>query len=243
MQFTYAAYCRLLSALKEGGYAIKNYHNYESEARCVILRHDIDSSLEQAVRLAELEAENGACSTYFVLLRTDFYNVFSKTGQAALRHICFLGHEIGLHFDEASYDPALEADGVVENIIKECGLLSALLETEVSTVSMHRPSKAALEANFQIPGIINSYVKTFFRDFKYLPDSRRRWREPVEEIVRAGKYDRLHILTHAFWYYEREESISQIVGNFIRSAREERYRQMSENITDLPSILKKEDIL
>lgn len=132
---------------------------------------------------------------------------------------------------------------MVQNIIKECGLLSALLETRVSTVSMHRPSKATLEADFQIPGIVNSYGKTFFRDFKYLSDSRRRWREPVLDIIRSGEYEYLHILTHAFWYHEEEEDISRTVGDFIRSANRERYAQMMENITDLPSILREEDAL
>lgn len=242
MEFTYCSYQRLLSLLKEQKYSFLNYHNYADTFRCVILRHDIDNSLSQAVKLAELEASVGVRSTYFALLRTDFYNVASKRGQDALRYIQSLGHEIGLHFDEASYTPVLTSDEIVQNIIKECGLLSALLETRVSAVSMHRPSKTTLEANFQIPGIVNSYGKTFFQDFKYLSDSRRHWREPVEEIVRSGKYDRLHILTHAFWYHEEEEDISQTVGTFIRSANRERWRQMSENITDIDSILREDEV-
>ena len=243
MEFTYRAYRELLGLLRENDYFIRGYHDCEDTARCVILRHDIDNSLPQAVRLAELEAEEGVRSTWFVLLRTDFYNVFSKTGRAALDRILALGHEIGLHFDEASYVPALGADEVVQSIVKECGLLSALLETTVSTVSMHRPSRATLDADFQIPGIVNSYGKTFFHDFKYLSDSRRRWREPVLDIIRSGGYERLHILTHAFWYHEEEQTISQTVENFVRSANQERYWQMAENITDISSILQEEKIL
>lgn len=243
MEFTYRAYRELLGLLRENDYFIRGYHDCEDTARCVILRHDIDNSLPQAVRLAELEAEEGVRSTWFVLLRTDFYNVFSKTGRAALDRILALGHEIGLHFDEASYVPALGADEVVQSIVKECGLLSALLETEVSTVSMHRPSKTTLDADYQVPGVVNSYGKTFFHDFKYLSDSRRRWREPVEEIIRSKEHDRLHILTHAFWYHEEEEDISQTVRDFIRLAGRERYRQMAENITDLASIVGEEKAL
>lgn len=242
MEFTYAAYRALLSLLREEGYSVRNYHNYADAPRCVILRHDIDTSLPRAVRLAELEAEEGVQSTWFVLLRTDFYNVFSRSGREALDRICSLGHEIGLHFDEASYVPALGPEELVQSVIKECGLLSALLDgvspSSVSVVSMHRPSRETLEADYDIPGIINSYGKTFFRDFKYLSDSRRRWREPVEEIIRSGEHDRFHILTHAFWYHEEEEDISQTVGDFIRMANRERYRHMAENITDLESILK-----
>lgn len=247
MHFTYQAYRGLLTLLKEQGYAIRNYHNYTDAPRCVILRHDIDNNLEQAVKLAELEAKEGVCSTWFVLLRTDFYNVASKAGQEALLYIQSLGHEVGLHFDEVSYVPAIGSGEIVQSIIKECELLSELLGREfhrkISCVSMHRPSPATLEADYAIPGIVNSYGKTFFHDFKYLSDSRRRWREPVEDIIRSGEYDRFHILTHAFWYHDSEEDISQTVGNFIRSAKQERYRQMEENITDIKSVLGEADIL
>ena len=242
MEFTYQAYRGLLSLLQKSGYTIRNYHDYTDISRCVILRHDIDTSLDQAIKLAEVEADAGVRSTYFVLLRTDFYNVASKTAQRTLHHIQSLGHEIGLHFDEAAYTPVLNPDKVVQNIIKECGLLSALLETEVSAVSMHRPSTATLEADYYIPGIVNSYGTTFFRDFKYLSDSRRRWREPVFDIIRSGEYNRLHILTHAFWYHEKEEDIAQTVGTFIRFANQERYRQMAENITDIHSILREDEV-
>ncbi len=243
MKFTYRAYRELLSLLRGEGYAIQSYHDYKNAPRCAILRHDIDTSLDQAVKLAELEAEEGVYSTWFVLLRTDFYNAASKTGLDALHRILSLGHEIGLHFDEASYAPALKPDQIIQNIIKECGLLSALLETRVSSVSMHRPSHETLEADYEIPGIVNSYGKAFFHDFKYLSDSRRRWREPVLDIIRSRKYDQLHILTHAFWYHDEEEDIAQTVGTFIRSANRERRRQMAENITDLESIVKREDVL
>ena len=99
-----------------------------------------------------------------------------------------------------------------------------------------------LEADLQIPGMVNSYGQTFFHDFKYLSDSRHRWREPVEDIIRGGEYDRLHILTHAFWYHEEDQDITESVGDFIRSANAERYAQMLENITDLPLIIERKDI-
>ena len=63
------------------------------------------------------------------------------------------------------------------------------------------------------------------------------------DIIRSRKYDQLHILTHAFWYHDEEEDIAQTVGTFIRSANRERHRQMAENITDLESIVKREDVL
>ena len=39
-----------------------------------------------------------------------------------------------------------------------------------------------------VPGMINGYGKVYFKEFKYLSDSRRWWREPVEEIIESGQY-------------------------------------------------------
>lgn len=245
MEFTYAAYRGLLTLLKEQGYAFTEYHAYQAHPRCVILRHDIDSSLPQALRLAELEAAEGVKSTWFVLLRTDFYNPASAASQRILRRLRELGHEIGLHFDEMAYSResgigTYASSSTEELIVHEAGILADICGCPITTVSMHRPSKATLEADLKIPGRVNSYGQTFFHDFKYLSDSRRRWREPVEDIIRSGEHDRLHILTHAFWYHEQEQDITESVGAFVRSANAERYAQMMENITDLPSILPKE---
>lgn len=241
MEFTYAAYKKIINFLRQNGYQITDYHNFETAERCVILRHDIDNDLGQAVRLAEVETQDKVRSTYFVLLRTDFYNPASRKSLEQLHHIQSLGHEIGLHFDEKAY-PEGTPEETVMRILYERDILSSILGTSVTTVSMHRPSKTTLEADLKIPGMVNSYGKTFFCDFKYLSDSRRRWREPVEEIIQSGEYNRLHILTHAFWYHKKDESIETTVGRFIGSANWERYGQMMENITDLPSILKKDEL-
>lgn len=243
MTFTFDGYRSLLRLLSGHGYETASYHGWREKRRCVILRHDIDADLSQAVRFAQLEREEGVASTYFVLLTSDFYNVFSKANRDKLLQIVGCGHEIGLHFDEAAY-PELtgDPDAIREKILEERDALQAAIRGGISLVSMHRPSRAILDADLDIPGMINSYGKTFFWDFKYLSDSRRRWREPAEQIVASEQYERLHILTHAFWYHEKEEAIRDSVGGFICRANRERYQQMQDNITDLESILPEAEI-
>lgn len=234
MNFTYQSYITLLQKLKDNKYLFTNYHEFCSHQKCVILRHDVDMSLESAVKFAEIEHDMGVTSTYFVLLRTDLYNVASKRSREWISQIQMLGHEIGLHFDEAALG---ENDEVVTSVISEAKTLSDILDRNISTVSMHRPSKHTLEANYEIPGIINSYSKVFFNDFKYLSDSRKMWREPILDIVDSQEYKRLHILTHAFWYKDNEESINDTVRNFIFHANKERYYQVADNIRDIKSIM------
>ena len=78
MEFTYAAYRNLITELKQTNYQFCGYFDYAGKEKSVIMRHDIDYCLEQSVKMAQIEQEEGISSTYFVLLKTDFYNPASK---------------------------------------------------------------------------------------------------------------------------------------------------------------------
>ena len=242
MDFTYDSYKLLIRKLREHGYAVCSYKNWQQEQRCVILRHDIDNDIEKALDLAIIEQELDVKSTYFVLLTSDFYNVFSARSQELLRKIIDNGHEVGLHFDEVRYPDIKTPDDVLERILNESKILSDVTGESIDVVSMHRPSKMILDANLQIPGLINSYSQVYFKDFKYLSDSRRRWREPVEEIVASETYERLHILTHAIWYNNVELNIHDSIYKFVNSGNRQRYLTERENISDLQSIMTEDEI-
>lgn len=94
-----------------------------------------------------------------------------------------------------------------------------------------------LHSNMEIPGIVNTYSTVFFREFKYLSDSRRVWREPVEDIIKSCLYNRLQILIHPFWYYEEEMDIQESVKRFIDNANMERYQALDGNISNLSEII------
>lgn len=244
MEFTYSAYTGLVRLLQETGYEVKGYDDYAGSERCVILRHDVDNSLEKALDLARVEHQMGGVkSTYFLLLTGDFYNVFSLKGMKIIEGILACGHEIGLHFDEVRYPESMgNADVIREKILMEADILSKAVGRPVTKVSMHRPSKSILESNLAIPGIINTYCEKFFKEFKYLSDSRRRWREPVEEIIREQRHERLQILLHPFWYNERETDIRESISFFVNKANLDRYDELNENISNLSEILHRDEV-
>lgn len=244
MEFTYDSYWRLLKKIRDRGYRITDYKNWQRGERSVILRHDIDTDISKAVKMASIEEMGGVKSTYFVLLTSDFYNVFSKSSRDGLKQIVDGGHTIGLHFDEVCY-PELSGnmEAVKRKIMEEAELLSGAVGCKVDIVSMHRPSQFVLEADIDIPEMINSYGKTYFKEFKYLSDSRRRWREPVDEIIESGGYERLHILTHPFWYNETEEDIHETVSKFVNGGNDFRYQVMASNITDMSSIMTVQEVI
>ncbi|MCH5261445.1 MAG: hypothetical protein J1F42_00865 [Lachnospiraceae bacterium] len=239
MNFTYDGYCSLLSLIEQSGYEIVNYNNWEDTKRCVILRHDVDNDLSKALKLAQVEQSKGVKSIYFILVTSDFYNIFSKDNSKKISEIIKCGHQIGLHFDETIYSIQSENknDEVCSKILYEAKLLEMAADTPIKVVSMHRPSKEMLIEKLTIPGMINAYGSPYFDEFKYLSDSRRHWREPVEEIVASGKYDRLQILTHAFWYDAEEKDIHDTVKLFINSANRQRYEAYGKNFTDLASVM------
>lgn len=119
---------------------------------------------------------------------------------------------------------------VTEYIKKEIEMLSEIVGKKINTVSMHRPSKLILDANIQIPNIINSYGKIFFDGFKYVSDSRMHWREDVLKIVENRQYQSLHILTHPFWYSEKNRSMEECMDQWYKRRMDETYETMNETL-------------
>lgn len=233
-RFTYEWYSFLLDHLVDNGYGFTDYTN-EKQKKTVILRHDIDTSIDAALKMSELEAQKSAYSTYFVLLTSDFYNPNSRKSIQALRKIIENGCKIGLHFDEVRYNNVNE-EKMIAMVLKEKKMLEMIIEAPVETVSMHRPSPWVLKSDLQVSGMVNSYSKHFFEEYKYVSDSRMNWRENVEEIIHSGVYTHLHILTHSFWYQDKYTEMKDILQNFIEHANKERYMSMKENITNFESI-------
>ncbi len=241
MNFTYGAYEKMLSLLKENCYEVCSYETYQRSSRFVILRHDVDFSLEAALRFAELESKNGVQATYFLLLSTSFYNLFDRKANDIIKEIKGMGHDIGLHFDEARY-PILNEQQLIKCVKKEISIMSQGLDMKINAVSMHRPSKWVLEADVQFDTLINSYGREFFNDFKYLSDSRMHWREDVYQVIQSNAYERLHILTHPIWYGIEEATMRDKLKDFIRVHKYNCYDAVRDNITDLDEVLLKVDI-
>lgn len=238
MKFTYDSYEKLLDLIKENEYICCGYKDWSENEKSVILRHDIDNSIECAYNFSKIEYNKGVKSTYFVLLNTYFYNVALKENRKCLKEIYDMGHTIGLHFDETMY----ESENIIEAIKDEKKILEELLEFPIECMSMHRPSKKTLESNYEIDGIVNSYSDLFFRKFKYISDSRHNWSENVEKIISSGEYNYLQILTHAFWYRDNEMPAHDILMDFVNKNRYDTYNHLKQNITNLDEFISLDEI-
>jgi hypothetical protein len=178
--FDLAHYHELLDGAEAGGYRFATF-DAEPQSGEVILRHDVDLSLEAALELARLEHERGARATYFLMPESGFYNLESEQGRDALRELRDLGHAVGLHavYPRASHDDRFDA-----------------------VLSWHNPDSEYMHD--PVGGFVNVMQAPWFTQGKYRSDSNQHWREgcPHGEL-RAGAFEWLHLLAHPeIWVYE-----------------------------------------
>jgi hypothetical protein len=206
--FDFGHYRELLDAARAGGYRFAFFERDPAPGD-LLLRHDVDLSLEAAVALAELEAEEEASATYFLMTQSVFYNLASPPGERAVERIRELGHRIGLH----AVWPRAELDDRFEPV-----------------VAWHNPDPPYMRA--PIDGAVNVMEERFSANYR--SDSNQRWRSgcPHEEL-RAGRFEWLQLLTHPeIWFYPGK-TMRETMLAMLDAERELRLVQLAEDRIDL----------
>jgi hypothetical protein len=208
--FDLAHYRELVEAARAGGYRFA-FFDHDPQPGDVLLRHDVDLSLEAAVALAELEAELEAPATYFVMTESVFYNLASRAGERALERLRELGHRVGLH---AVY-PRAELDGRFDRVL-----------------AWHNPRPEFMSE--VVDGVANAMEPRFFAAGRYRSDSNQRWREgcPHEALAR-GELDWLQLLTHPeIWVYPGA-TMRETMLAMLDAERKRRLEQLAADRIDL----------
>ncbi len=168
-------------------------------------------SLDAMLAMAELEAGRGAAATYFLMTRSDFYNLDGRDGVRALARLRELGHRVGLH--------AVHPDATLDDRFDP-------------VLAWHTPDPGYM--NEPVAGAVNAYQPPWFDPACYRSDSNQHWRNgcPHAELA-AGAFPWLQLLIHPeIWVYEgatmRETMLALIEGE-----REVLLRRMADNRIDL----------
>jgi len=202
--FSLDEYSKIIETFVSRGYVIEPFLGKKSLQPTVFLRHDVDMSLGQAARLAEFESTMGVSSSYFILIRSEFYNVMSVESRRYIDNICSLGHHVGLHYDMVA-SGASSIDEAVLQIPDEVALLSRMTGVQVEAVSFHRPIEEVLTVDISDRvGIPSAYDRRFRdgTDAWYVSDSGCRWFENVGPLDLDAVTSRMSIqlLTHPVWW-------------------------------------------
>ena len=191
-----AAYESLLKSFLQAGYRSTLFSETFGPQGHLFLRHDIDLCLDRAREMASCETALGVRATYFILLDTEFYNVFNKRGRAVLRDLQNLGHEVGLHFDFASVETIEE---MFARVTQECRILEDLVGTPIRAVAPHRPVPSLLDNSEDICGRVHPYQPRFFSDIHYASDSLGGWtRDHPTDCAAFRSKGSMQLLTHPY---------------------------------------------
>jgi hypothetical protein len=203
-------YRELLDAAKAGGYRFA-FFDHEPAVGDVLLRHDVDLSLDAAVTLAEVEADAGARATYFLMTRSVFYNLASQEGERALARLRELGHRIGMH----AVHPHVDLDERFDPV-----------------VAWHNPDPDFMRE--PVDGAVNVMRPPHFDPDHYRSDSNQHWRSgcPHEELA-AGRFEWLQLLTHPeIWAYPGT-TMRETMLAMLDAERERDLERLAEDRIDL----------
>ena len=160
----------------------------------LLIRHDIDFSVDFAHELALFESKLNIRSTYFFMLSSNMYNLLSCKNQSLVKSIINMGHKVSVHFDPNAHDE-------LKKFEIEKNLFESIFDVEVDIVSIHRPGPFLDNNNISLCGIAQTYNDTYFNDMKYLSDSGGRNIMPhISEYLQSDRSCGLHLLIHPIWW-------------------------------------------
>ena len=231
--FSYDDYKEIIRIIKSTG-RYTDYKHAIDRDKFVIMRHDVEYSVERAYDLAKVEESMDFTSTFFFQWTNNSYNLLSRRNMDMIRDMHERGQTIGLHYALNGLTDMAQAR---KQIVKEMDMLSEMCGFKIDTFSVHRPSKDILRENIKLPGILNAYQDEFFTfaeevnentpvAVKYLSDANHIWRYGYPDETNITGHDKVQILVHPFaWHKNGYDNFN----NYIALV-EEKYAQMIESI-------------
>ncbi len=231
--FSYEDYKAIIRIIKTTGLQT-DYKHALTRDRFIIMRHDVEYSVERAYELAKVEESMDFTSNYFFQWTNNSYNILSRKNMDRIKDMHERGHNIGLHF---ALNGLTDMEQVKKRIVQEVNILSEMFGFPITQFSVHRPSKDVLRENIKLPGIINAYQDEFFTfgenvtedtpvAVKYLSDANHIWRYGYPDEKNILGHDKVQILTHPFAWtrhgYDNFENYKTLIA--------EKYVELVESV-------------
>jgi hypothetical protein len=205
----FESYFELMQGFVKAGFCFCHFSEINEKLQYnmpfLVLRHDIDIDLRSALEIARIENEMGIKSTYFISLRTPFYNALSNHNHKILEEIYKLGHDVATHVE-------CEEDNKFSGVIKDINTLkqfNIFLNSEIA--SLHSPGNLKRFANNDITlpkEAENVYGAILRGELEYISDSTGQWRYGHPYKTKAFQNRKpMQLLIHPIWW-TRERSNS-----------------------------------
>ncbi|HWC12402.1 MAG TPA: hypothetical protein VG455_14425 [Acidimicrobiales bacterium] len=204
-RFDYDTYRGLLTTLiaDHVGLRFDDLPMQDPSSPFMLLRHDVDMCLDAALRMAELEADMGIRSTYFLLFSAPMYNLLAARYRSYPRRILDLGHDVGLHYDVSVYEATKSAP--MDVLTQELALLGHLAGREIRSISMHNPSITGADPYWDVAGVRNAYAVGDALEAVYWSDSCGAWRDGFVQAMESGPLPpRVQLLIHPEFWAEQD---------------------------------------
>lgn len=203
--FSFEDYKEIIESIKKSGKQA-DFHHAKSMDEYVIMRHDVEFSVDRAYALSKLELSMDFTSTYFFQWTNNSYNILSRRNMDMIKDMHERGQQIGLHF---ALSGLTDMEEIKKKIQLEIRVLNEMLGFKIDQFSFHRPSADVLRENIKLPGIINAYQDEFFTfaekvtedtpvEVKYISDAQHRWNYGLPDYETIMKYKKVQILTHPY---------------------------------------------
>lgn len=224
------SYKSILRLALDEGYRFASFQEV-SGRKIIYLRHDVDFSIDMALKLSELNASLGVQGTFFLLVRSQIYNLLSNYSLKMVEEMEKLGQRIALHFTP----PVAKQDDqqIAFLIKKEFDLIRSQIPNIEPVFSWHNPGHSSLStlSSLQIHGLVNTYDSYFLRDVGYFSDSNmRHTAEEFKDVVSRGM-PKLHLLFHPLNWVIGGANMKDILAVTWRSVVREREVEFLNNNT------------
>ncbi len=181
--FTEAWYDRFLVELSEH-FRFEFFETAEVEPH-LLMRHDVDFSVQRAVAMARIEAGRQVRATYFLRLRSELYNLLETPCRRGVETIVGLGHAIGLHYD---YTEPLSGALLDERVSFDAEILRREFGAPVEVVAFHDPVTAGTLGNYdtRVGGLFSAYSSAVRNRYRYFSDSFGHWNPSTPDPARSA---------------------------------------------------------
>lgn len=171
----------------------------------ILWRHDIDFSINRALRLAKIEESFGVKATYLINPHSNFYNVHETSQRDLLLEILAAGHKFGVHLDCDFHGIPRDTSELERQLASDAELLRRLTGFEVESFSFHNPDERILKFGEEAyAGLANCYSNRLMTETDYCSDSNGIWRfESLSQILLKGLERPIQVLTHPGWWQDK----------------------------------------